>query len=76
MAAVLPLGLARGHRGNPAASLRIHRLYATPALLNSLGSLVLSTPEITMIEKYLKIFQTSFYVADQAPSHMDILWPK
>ena len=32
LAAVLPVGLARGHRGNIAASVRIHHLYALPVL--------------------------------------------
>ena len=35
LAAVLPLGLARGHRGNPAASLRIHQLYLQAAWSNT-----------------------------------------
>ena len=34
LGAVLPVGLARGHRGNPAASLFIHNLYATPVLFS------------------------------------------
>ena len=35
-------GMARSHRGNPAASLRGHQLYALPVLLNGLASLVLT----------------------------------
>jgi hypothetical protein len=31
--AVLPAGLARGHQGNPAAALRVERLYGSPVLL-------------------------------------------
>ena len=34
LAAVLPVGLAKGHRASPAAALRIHQLYATPVLLS------------------------------------------
>ena len=51
---VLPLGLARGHHGNPAASLRINTIYATPVLFSGMGSLVLSSSEINMLEKYTK----------------------
>ena len=54
LAAVLPFGLARGHRGNPAASLCLNNLYATPVLLSGLGSLVLHNTEITMLDNYLK----------------------
>ena len=43
--AVLPAGLARGHCGNPAASLRIEILYGSPKLLSGLASLVLSKAE-------------------------------
>ena len=39
---VLPTGLARGHRGNPAASLRVEKLYGCPVLLSGLAALVLS----------------------------------
>ena len=54
LGAVLPLGLARGHRGNPAASLRIHQLYASPVLLSGLASLVLSNSETKLIDSYMK----------------------
>ena len=54
LAAVLHFGLARGHRGNPAASLCLNNLYATPVLLSGLGSLVLHNTEITMLDNYLK----------------------
>ena len=40
---LLPSGLARGHRGNPAASVRVERLYGIPVLLSGLATLVLST---------------------------------
>ena len=54
LAAVLPVGLARGHRGNPAAVLRVHQLYAVPVLLSGVPTLVLKTSEISMIDQYLK----------------------
>ena len=40
--AVLPAGLARGHCGNPAAALKVEKLYGVPVLLSGLGALVLS----------------------------------
>ena len=55
LAAVLPVGLARGHRGNPAASLRIHQMYSTPVLFSGLSSLVLNPTEVEMIDMYLKV---------------------
>ena len=54
LASVLPFGLARSHRCNPAASLRINNLYATPVLLSGLGSLILNSSEINMINAYMK----------------------
>ena len=36
MASVLPIGMAYSHRGNPAASLSIEKLYGTPVLLSGL----------------------------------------
>ena len=46
--AVLPLGLAQCHLGNPAASLRINQIFATPVLLSGIGSLILLPAEINM----------------------------
>ena len=54
LAAVLHTGMARGHRGNPAASLRVEQLYALPVLLSGLGPLVLSKMEVTFIEQHHK----------------------
>ena len=47
-------GMTRSHRGNPAASLRVHQLYAAPVLLSGLGSLVLTEPEINVIDSHFK----------------------
>ena len=33
LAAITSAGCGKGHRGNPAASLRVHTLHATPVLL-------------------------------------------
>ena len=54
LAAVLPVGLARGHHGSPAAALRIHNLYATPVLLSGMGSIVLNKAETDMINTFIK----------------------
>ena len=40
IAAVLPAGLSRAHRGNPASSLRIESIYGCPVLLSGLPSFV------------------------------------
>ena len=47
-------GIARSQRGNPASSLRIHQLYATPVLLSGLGSLVLNKSEINILAAHYK----------------------
>ena len=56
--AVLPAGLGRGHRANPAASLKIEKIYGTPVLLSGLttglSSLVLSKAEITCLSTHYK----------------------
>ena len=57
LAAVLPVGLARRHRANPAASIRIHSCYATPVLLSWLPSLVMNSSEVKMVDSYLKVTQ-------------------
>ena len=41
LGAVLYAGLAQNHRGNPAASIRVEKLYATPKLTSGIGALVL-----------------------------------
>ena len=49
--AVLPVG----HRGNPAASIHVHQLYAAPVLFSCIPSLALNKSEIEMIDHYLKV---------------------
>ena len=46
--------MARAHRGNPAASLFIYQMYASPVLFSGLGSLVLSDHETNMINQHHK----------------------
>ena len=45
MGAVLHTGMAFRHRGNPAASLGVVRMYGLPVLLSGLGSLFLTKVE-------------------------------
>ena len=52
--ATLASGLARGHRANPASSIRVLNLYSTPVLLSGLASLVLLPSEINMVHQYHK----------------------
>ena len=47
-------GLARNHRGNPAASIRVEKLYATPKLTSGIGALVLLKSEVNMLDHHLK----------------------
>ena len=54
LGAVSSAGLARSHRGNPAASIRVHQLYATPVLLSGLASLVLSEAEVKVLATHYK----------------------
>ena len=53
--ATLPTGMARGHRGNPAASLHLERIYGSPVLLSGLAALVLSNPELAALHHYQKV---------------------
>ena len=47
--ALLSSGLARGHRANPAASLRVERLYGVPVLLSGLGTMVFTPTELAIL---------------------------
>ena len=51
MASLLPSGMARHHRGNPVASMRVLQLHGTPKLLSGVATLVLSKPEVKVIER-------------------------
>ena len=52
LASVLHTGIARSHRGNPASSIKIEKLYATPVLLSGISSLVLSSNEVRLIDNH------------------------
>ena len=51
MASVLHVGIARNHRGNPAAALKVMQSKGVSVLTSGIASLVLSTPESGIIEK-------------------------
>ena len=54
MFTILSTGMARGHSGNPAASLRLERLFGCPVLLSGLAALVLSNQEISVLHHHYK----------------------
>ena len=52
LGSVLSAGLARRHRGSPAAALRVHQLHCTPVLFSGLATLVLNSTERKIIDKH------------------------
>ena len=54
LGAVMFTGIARSHRGNPAAALKMEKLYGMPVLFSGLGSLVLNGFEINIINQHYK----------------------
>ena len=52
--AVLHTGMARSHRGNPAASLHVHSMYAAPVLFSGIAPLVLSDQETNLVNQHHK----------------------
>ena len=54
LGAVLHTGMARSHRGNPAASLKIQQIYTNPVLFSGLGSLVLNEHEVNIVGQHHK----------------------
>ena len=50
--AVLHTGMARAHRGSPAAGLRLERTYGAPVLLSGCASLVLTTGETSALHQH------------------------
>ena len=47
-------GMARGHRGNPAASLRVEAIYCAPRLYSGLSTLYLSPCEVSSLHAHQK----------------------
>ena len=56
VSAVMHAGLARGHRANIAACLRVESVYGTAFLLSGLASLVLSSKEEATLGQYYKVY--------------------
>ena len=54
LAAICSAGLGKAHRGNPAASLRVHLLHATPVLLSGVATLVLNKAEKNVLDTHYK----------------------
>ena len=61
LGAVLHTGMARGHRGNPAASLHVEKVYGAPVYLSGLPALVLSKPEQSLISQHSKETMSNLY---------------
>ena len=72
--AVLPTGMARGHRGNPASSLYLERLYGSPVLFSGLSSLVISTLEMSSLHHYHKVHLQRLQRLHQATSECVVMF--
>ena len=55
MHAILPVGTAKTHRGKPAVNLNAHRTYGLPVLFSGMGSLVLKSSKVNIIDQYIKV---------------------
>ena len=49
------LGLARHHRGSPAASLRLEKVFGAPVLLSGLAALILNKAELLSLDHHYKV---------------------
>ena len=66
--ALLPTGMARRRRGNPAASVKLSQMYGVPVLLSGVTSLVLSKSELKMLEgHYIRTLQGLLRLHDKTP---------
>ena len=52
--ALLSSGVARRHRGNVAASLKLHSMYSLPVLLSGVSSLILSSSEVNIVDTHYR----------------------
>ena len=52
LAGVFFCGTARSHRGNPAASIKIEKLYGMPVLFSGMASLVLTSTEVNLVDQH------------------------
>ena len=55
MFGILPLGIAKANRGNPAASLRAHTTYCSPVFFSGVATLLLNSSEVTMLDQHYKV---------------------
>ena len=55
MFAILPVGLAKAHLGNPAANLSAFRTYCIPVLLSGMSALALSSAEVNILDQHIKV---------------------
>ena len=68
IAAVTPLGLQRRRRINPAASIRIQKIYGSPVLLCGIPSLILKESEVSIVHNYWKrTIQQHLKLPDSTP---------
>ena len=52
---ILPVGIAKANRGNPASILNANSVYGFPVLFSGVATLALSNPEITIIDQHVKL---------------------
>jgi hypothetical protein len=52
---IISCGMARNHRGNPAASLRVESCYSAPKLFSGLASLLLSSTEMNVLSVHRRL---------------------
>ena len=56
MCSLFYAGLAKGHRANPAASIRVEAVYGVSVLLSGMASLVLSSEEEDRLDQHYKVY--------------------
>ena len=75
LGSLLSAGLTRSHRDNPAASLRVHRIYASSVLFSGLAALVLTKAEIKIIDAhFLCTLQNLQRLHDKTPRAVVLSW--
>ena len=69
LGAIIFTGMARNHRANPAAVIKMEKLYGLPVLFSGLASLVLSSNEINLINQHYKtIISNLLKLYDRTPN--------
>ena len=54
MGATLSAGTAQKSRANPLISIKLEKVYGSPVLMSGISALVMSSPELSILEKYQK----------------------